>query len=567
METPCNMQHLNLNKHNMRIESKKELTPMNLDYFGVLQPLFWKGSPRDIVFDTENIQEKLKQTDKPCYVMRDFQGRIGISNSGELVSEGRGLQVLAMTPPMTASQLGDPTFREDYHLKYAYKTGAMANGIASEEMVIAIGKANLLGSYGSAGLVPERVFQAIERIQSELPNNSYAFNLIHSPTEEALEAGAVEIFLMHGVHVVEASAFLALTEHIVHYRVAGLHQNEDGTIQIKNKVIAKISRKEVASPFMQAAPEEFLKILLKKGKITPLQAELAKQVPMADDITVEADSGGHTDNRPLVALLPVIIGLRNEMQKKYPLAQKIRIGAAGGISTPASALAAFMMGAAYVVTGSVNQACVEAGTSEHVRKLLQNVATTDVMMAPASDMFEMGVNLQVLKQGTLFGSRAKKLYDFYKQFKSIDDIPAAERLKLEQQVFKAPLEEIWQACIDFFEKRDPEQIERAKDNPQRKMALIFRWYLGMSSNWANSGAASREIDYQIWCGPSMGAFNDWVKGSYLENYQNRHVADVAEQIMQGTAYLYRIQALKLQGVGFPFEIELVLPIKCKNRSH
>ena len=151
--------------------------------------------------------------------------------------------------------------------------------------------------------------------------------------------------------MVEASAFLALTENIVYYRVAGLSRDAENNIQIANKVIAKISRKEVAMPFMKAPPEEFVQSLLAKGKITPLQAELAKQVPMADDITVEADSGGHTDNRPLVVLLPIIIQLRDEIQNQHTFATKIRIGAAGGISTPASALAAFMMGAAYVVTG------------------------------------------------------------------------------------------------------------------------------------------------------------------------------------------------------------------------
>ena len=247
------------------------------------------------------------------------------------------------------------------------------------------------------------------------------------------------------------------------------------------------------------------------------------------------------------------------MQQKYQFEHKIRIGAAGGISTPASALAAYMMGAAYVVTGSVNQACVEAGTSEHVRKLLQTVSSTDVMKAPASDMFEMGVELQVLKRGTLFGPRAKKLYEYYKQYKSIDEIPTDERLKLEKQIFRKPLEEIWLACVDFFEKRDPEQIERAKDNPHRKMALIFRWYLGLSSNWANAGTPDRTSDYQIWCGPAMGAFNDWVKGTYLEQFENRNVTNVAEQIMQGAAYLYRIQTLRLQGVDFPIEMEQFVP--------
>ena len=528
---------------------------MSMNFTGTPQQLFWQGSPRDIVFDIDSIREKLEQTDKPCYVMKDFNGRIGLSNTGALVSEGRGLQVLAITSPMTAAQLGDPTFCTDYNLKYAYKTGAMANGIASADLVIAIGKANLLASYGAAGQIPEKIIESLDKIQANLPYQTYAVNLIHSPSEPALEEAAVDLFLNKGVNVVEASAFLALTENIVYYRVAGLRRDAENKIVIGNKVIAKISRKEVAIPFMKAPPEEFVQSLLKKGKITAEQAELAKQVPMADDITVEADSGGHTDNRPLVALLPIIIQLRDEIQKENNFVQKIRVGAAGGISTPASALAAFMMGAAYVVTGSVNQACVEAGTSEHVRKLLQKVESTDVMGAPASDMFEMGVDLQVLKRGTLFGPRAKKLYKYYKTYQSIDEIPPAERQELEQKVFRKPLEEIWESCIEFFQQRDPEQIERAQNNPHRKMALIFRWYLGLSSNWANAGVPDRILDYQIWCGPSMGAFNDWVKGTYLEHYENRKAADVAEQIMEGAAYLYRIQSLKMQGVNFPMELE------------
>lgn len=532
---------------------------MQLTHTGKPLPLNWKGSPRSIAFDAQGIQEKLKNTHLPCYVVKDFGGRIGVTNEGEIAAEGRGQEMLAMVAPLTAQQLGDPTFQEDYKVKYGYKTGAMANGIASEELVIAMGQANMIGSFGAAGLVPKRVNQAIDKIQAALPVQPYAFNLINSPTEKALEEGAVKLFIERGVKVVEASAFMRLTESIVYYRVVGLSQDADGNILISNKVIAKISRLEVATHFMKPAPDRFLKDLLTQGKITPLQAELAKKVPMADDITVEADSGGHTDNRPLVALFPTIINLRDQIQQEYGYAKMIRIGAAGGISTPASALAAFMMGAAYIVTGSVNQACVEAGTSEHVRKLLSTVASTDVTMAPASDMFEMGVELQVLKRGSLFGPRAKKLYEYYTRYNSIDEIPTEEREVLEKKVFREPLETIWQYCVDFFNERDPEQIERANDNPKRKMALIFRWYLGLSSNWANSGKVERKMDFQIWCGPAMGAFNNWVKGTYLEKYENRQAVDVAENIMIGAAYLYRVQALKMQGVNLPLAWMQVVP--------
>ena len=519
-----------------------------ITFKGVKQQLFWKGSPRSISFDSKGIQHKLRNTADNCFIVEDHAGRIGVANAGSLTTEDKGLQVLGMVAPLEAHQLGDPSFQADYALKYNYKTGAMANGIASEELVIAMGKAGLIGSFGAAGLVPSRVEEAIKTIQAALTKESYAVNLIHSPNEPALEEGAVKHFLGLGVRVVEASAFLNLTLNIVHYRVAGLSQDADGKTVINNKVIAKISRKEVASHFMQPAPIKYLNQLLEAGKITALQAQLAAKVPMADDITVEADSGGHTDNRPLVALLPSIVRLRDEMMQKHQFDFPIRIGAAGGISTPESALSAFMMGAAYIVTGSVNQACVEAGTSEHVRKLLATVSQTDVMMAPASDMFEMGVELQVLKRGTLFGPRAKKLYELYMKHDSIDEIDEKVRLKIEKTVFKKTFDEVWQGCIDFFNERDPRQIQRAQDNPKRKMALIFRWYLGLSSNWANKGVKERLTDMQIWCGPSMGAFNDWAKGSYLEAYQNREAADIALHIMEGAAYLYRVQALKTQGI-------------------
>ena len=71
--------------------------------------------------------------------------------------------------------------------------------------------------------------------------------------------------------------------------VAGLSLNSQNEIEIQNKVIAKISRREVATQFMQPAPDKILQQLLSQGLITPLQAQLAAKVPMADDITVEAD--------------------------------------------------------------------------------------------------------------------------------------------------------------------------------------------------------------------------------------------------------------------------------------
>ncbi|MEH6454055.1 MAG: PfaD family polyunsaturated fatty acid/polyketide biosynthesis protein, partial [Psychromonas sp.] len=308
------------------------------------------------------------------------------------------------------------------------------------------------------------------------------------------------------------------------------------------------------------APQKLLDKLLAQNKITPLQAELAKRVPMADDITAEADSGGHTDNRPFLTLLPSIIALRDEIQAQYNFTPALRVGAGGGIGTPEATLAAYNMGAAYIVLGSVNQACVEAGASEHTRKLLASVEMADVTMAPAADMFEMGVKLQVVKRGTMFAMRANKLYDLYMAYDSIEAIPADERLRIEKQIFRQNLDDVWAGTIDFFHERDPEMLARAKNSPKRKMALIFRWYLGLSSRWSNIGEAGREMDYQIWAGPSLGAFNSWVKGTYLEEYTQRKAVDVALHLLKGAAYLQRVNQLKLQGVKLPNNLLSYSPV-------
>ncbi|MDJ0674807.1 MAG: PfaD family polyunsaturated fatty acid/polyketide biosynthesis protein [Calothrix sp. MO_167.B42] len=511
----------------------------------------WKGSLDSISFTPQAIKQTLLTLDKPCYIVR-VDNKIGVTNQGYISPRENTntphIELLIATPPISPQQMGDRNFLACHGVKYAYTTGAMASAIASEEMVIALGKAKILASFGAGGLPPQRLEAAINRIQEALPQGPYAFNLIHSPNEPALERGAVDLYLKYGVKTIEASAFLDITPNIVYYRAAGLSLNPANQIQINNKIIAKISRREVATKFMQPAPERILKDLVSQGLITELQANLASKIPLADDITVEADSGGHTDNRPLVCLLPSMIALRDEIQGKYNYAQPIRVGVAGGIATPESTLAAFMMGAAYVVTGSINQSCVESGASAHTKKLLAQAEMADVIMAPAADMFEMGVKLQVLKRGTMFALRAQKLYEIYRNYNSIDEIPEGERLKLEKQIFRKSLGEVWEATANYLSQKNPAKLGKALNNSKLKMALIFRWYLGLSSRWSNSGEQGREVDYQIWCGPAMGGFNDWVRGSYLSEPENRYVVDVANHMMVGAAFLYRIQSLKMQGL-------------------
>ena len=510
----------------------------------------WTADASDKSAGQTTLAGAIAAIDKSLYVI-DQNGIEIYSNSGQATlgtSQTGDYPLNAWIPPLRITDLGDVSFCRDHGIRLPYMTGAMANGIASTRLVRAIAQAGMLGSFGAAGLMVNQIEAAILELKAALGDTPFCANLIHSPNEKGQEKAVVDVYLRHGIRLVEASAYMALTLQVVRYRLHGIHRDAQGTIVIPNRIIAKASRQEVATRWFSPPPAKFVNELLAQGIITTEQAELATQIPMAQDLTVEADSGGHTDNRPALTLLPTMLELRDKLQAQYNYAQPLRVGAAGGIATPATAAAAFAIGAAYIVTGSVNQACIESGSSDLVRQMLATADQADVAMAPAVDMFEMGVKLQVLKRGTMFPMRSNKLYELYRAYGSIEQIPQAERESLEKTIFKASIETIWQQTREFFNERNPAEIARADKEPKHKMALLFRWYLGLSSRWANAGVTERQIDYQIWCGPAMGAFNEWTRGTALEQPANRNVANVALNLMYGAALFTRINQLRMQGV-------------------
>ena len=470
----------------------------------------------------------------------------------------------AYVPPLPPENLGDPRFKKTYNLRFAYIAGAMANGITSVEMVEKAGRAGMVGFFGAAGLSLDQIEAAIDRLQETLKEIPFGFNLINSPNDPELEAAVVQLYLKRGITLVSSSAYLDLTLPLVYYRVKGIHRNKSGNIVCPNKVIAKVSRVEVARKYFSPPPEKLLAQLVARKMITREEADLSKSIPMAEDLTAEADSGGHTDNRPAITLLPTMIALRDELTEKYRYSKPPCVGLGGGIATPDSAAAAFAMGAAYILTGSINQSCVEAGTSETVRQMLAEAGQADVTMAPAADMFEMGVKVQVLKRGTMFPLRAAKLYDLYCNYDRFENIPEKQRAVLERDFFRQSFQDEWEQTKNYFAMHDPKQIERARKDPRHKMSLVFRSYLGQSSNWANSGDPSRKIDYQIWCGPAIGAFNQWVKGSFLEKPENRETVCVAMNLLCGASVATRVNWLRNQGLVLPAGIGNFSPMPLQN---
>ncbi len=519
--------------------------------------VLWLAGEEKPAFQSAGISLAVSRVRETAFLIRiKGAGSLGVGFGGGIAQDRstNSEYVLAgVLPPLFPEWLGDPAFMRIHQVRFPYVVGEMATGIATASMVIAVAKAGFLSFFGAAGLAPEIIENAVNEIQRGLARTTITWgsNLIHSPQIGGTEESTVDIYLRRGVTKMSASAFMALTPSVVRYSATGLRELPSGQIERRNSVFAKVSRVEVAAQFMSPAPVAILEKLVSDGLILAAEARLAARVPVAEDITVEADSGGHTDNRPLTALVPAVIAERDRIVAKYRFERAIRIGAAGGLGTPQAVAAAFTLGAAYVMTGSINQSAMEAGTSPGVKKLLAVADVADCAMASAGDMFEMGVKVQVLKRGTLFAVRANKLYQTWQEYSGLTAIPATLAAQLEKDVFRASFSEVWEGCREYWEIMDPTQIQKAERDSKHKMALVFRWYLGSSSKWARDGKPGRELDYQIWCGPAMGAFNQWVADSFLAQPSQRSVVQIGRNLMEGAAVVTRAQQMRAFGVPVP----------------
>jgi trans-AT polyketide synthase/acyltransferase/oxidoreductase domain-containing protein len=457
---------------------------------------------------------------------------------------------LAQAARATAESLGSREFKQDYGVDYAYVAGAMYKGIASKELVIRMGKAGILSFLGTGGMSIDEIESDLVAIQSAVgASRPYGMNLLCNLIQPEAEDQTVDLYFKYGVRNVEAAAYMQMTPSLVRFRLKNIKTDPSGRIQPQQRIIGKVSRPEVAEAFLLPAPTRILQRLVSAGALTELEAKLGEKVPVAEDICVEADSGGHTDQGRITALVPSMVRLRDQIRDRFGFEKRSRVGAAGGIGTPEAAAAAFLLGADFILTGSINQCTVEAGTSNAVKDMLQEMEVQDTAYCPAGDMFEIGAKIQVFRKGLFFPARANKLYDLYRTYNSLDEIDGNTKRQIEEKYFRKSFSEVWSETKAYCEKNKPDEIAKAEQNPKHKMALIFRWYFVNTSRLALAGDVNQKVDFQIHCGPALGAFNQWVRGTRFERWQERHVDEIGKHLMAETARYLEQRLRTLLGEG------------------
>lgn len=453
------------------------------------------------------------------------------SDSGRAVREPSA--ALAGTPStvdISESALGSASFRRDYRIRHAYLSGSMFQGIASPDLVAAMANAGLFGFLGTGGLSLAEVEKALDLLEGPLEcAGRFGVNLLAAPDSPDREAAFADLLLRRGLRHAEASGYTAPTEAVVRYRFA------DAAASGPRRLIAKVSRPEVARAFLSPPSERQLRALVERGELSPADAAAAVRLPVAEDLCVEADSGGHTDGGNPCVLLPAIVRLRDDQVRRHGFERPPRVGAAGGIGTPEAAAAAFLLGADFVVTGSVNQCTVEADTSAAVKELLAGLDVQDTAYAPAGDMFEYGARVQVVRKGTLFAARGNRLYELYRRHDGLGDLDSRTRAMLEERCFRAPLDAVEREVEHRLAERGGRALERFRSDPKHRMAMVFRHYFRRTNRLAREGDPAMRADYQIHCGPAMGALNGYLAGTDLADHRRRDAAGIALRLMRDAA--------------------------------
>ncbi len=141
---------------------------------------FWEQQEGAVCHPLATLPEHLRRLHVPFYLV-DNQGERQIALGGGIYSnihaDTRHHPLLAIAMAQTINALGDPFFCRDHQIQYPYMAGAMANGIASVELVASFAAAGLLASFGAAGLSLPEIDQAIIRLHNTTDGKPYCFNL------------------------------------------------------------------------------------------------------------------------------------------------------------------------------------------------------------------------------------------------------------------------------------------------------------------------------------------------------------------------------------------------------
>ncbi len=420
----------------------------------------------------------------------------------------------APVPASAEQALGDRDLRQAYGVRMAYLAGAMGYGVSGPALLGSLSDDGLLGFLGTAG----RTLSEIDDDMAALSGKRYGVNLPAGLADPDFLSALVDLAVRHGVGHAEAAAHAGVTGDLLRWRFGS------GAPAGGRHLVVKVARAAQAAAFLRPAPAETVDRLRASGKLSEGEADAAAHLPVATAVCAESESGWLAGGDTGPSLLPAVIALRDELRAAR--GYQVWVGASGGLGCPAAVAGQFLAGADFVLTGSVNQCTTQARIADPVKELLSTIDVDDTSSAPAGDLFELGGRTRVAsRRGILFPARAGALQRAFQERGGLDELDGDSRRRLESGYFGRPLQEV------------ADQVAAGVADPRRRMALVFRSYFDTALRAALDGVLAQRANWQIPCGPAMGAFNRSVAGTSLADWRRRDAVAVAGHLMSGAARL------------------------------
>lgn len=471
-----------------------------------------------------NMANKIMKESEPLIVDEKVTSIQNINND---ITENSEIKDIDVNFEEYEGKLGDREFMKKYNINLPYIVGPMHKGVSGYEFVKRLSDNNILSFVGTRGLSVDETQKIVVKLRGR---KNYGVSVDYDSFDKEHEKQIFELLIREKISVIQASSYFNLTENLVLYKLYGAKKNSNGENCIPNKIFLKTTRPEIAELFMTPVPENMLKKMHDEGKLSEEQVEIAKSIPLADEIIVVSFGADKTGSIPVNSFLPQVIAKKNALIKKYGYSENIHVGAAGSIGDPVSALDAFLLGADFIMTGSVNQCTAEAEISDMIKNKLQKVEIQDTEIIPTSHVYEIGMKMQVLKKGVFFTARALKLYEIYNKISKIEDIEPELLAQIQDKYFGKSIDAIYSEIKNELSEKE---IDRAETDSKFKFGLIIYWYYNYCTECAIRNDNVQNLNCLIPVSCAMGRINNFLEKTEYSDWKNRHPDIIAKLIMSG----------------------------------
>ncbi|MEU7693428.1 ACP S-malonyltransferase [Microbispora hainanensis] len=243
-------------------------------------------------------------------------------------------------------RLGAATFRRDYGTRLACAALENASAAGSADEVTRTARRGVLAFLGVDGLPAGDVERAVQRLRRDLgPAAPYGVALDGRRVAggDEVDQGRVGLFLRYGVrflHVTLGHLTQAPPE-LVRFRFAGAYRDAAGLPVAPNRLVVRVAAPDLVERLMRPPAEPLLAELSARGALTPAEVEVARGLPVSEDVCLDCSS----DGPGLEVRLPEALRRRDEAVAAC--GHHIRVGVV--CATPEAVAAAFVLGADFVV--------------------------------------------------------------------------------------------------------------------------------------------------------------------------------------------------------------------------